>query len=275
MTINDNNFILLSENFDNEKIVFGYYNEKNRFEIFKKSDELKQMNNKNKFKIYINYKNNEFYKPLRISYNVNDCHWKELIKGKIEYSQYTNEKNNSEIQNDLKNLKLNILIDEEMENKKYIKDFNLMLDNIKNKFQEFAETNFEGKKYIAKSVKDFLNKSSNGNTYFGNIKLKREFNEENTIKSKFFIKCKKDNKVEEKLTNYTKLMDSYYHIIPVLHISSLYIQITSGVVQIYPQIYLEEVIIYSKIQKAIKNIHYQPKIKEEDYIYIYDSEEEL
>lgn len=269
MFIDNNNFVLLSENLDSEKIVFGYYNDKKMFEILKNTDELQPMNSKNKFKIYINYKNNTNYTPLRISYNVDDCHWRDLIKGKLVYSHYMNEKNN-EAQKDIKNLRLNLLIDEELENKEYIKKFNLMLGNIKNKIQDFAEIKFGGKKYI--NVKEFLNKSNNGNTYFGNIKLKKEYNEEDNIKSKFFIKYKKENKIEEKLTNYTKLMDNYYYTIPVIKISSLYIQVIGNVVQIYPQVYLEEVIIYTNTQKVIKNIHYKPKIKEEDYSYVYDSE---
>lgn len=268
MTI-DNSPVLF-ENFDSEKIVFGYYNEKKKFDILKENEKMRQMNSKNKFKIFINYKDNNSCKPLFISYNVNNYHWKDLIKGKLCYSQY--EKNNNEAQNDIKNLRLNLLIDKEIENKEYVKNFNSMLDNIKNKFQVFAETNFSDKKY--KSVKEFSNKF-NDNTYFGNIKLKKEYNEENDIKTKFYIKHNNFNKVEEKQTDYKKIMNTYYHVIPVLHISSLYIQIIGDVVQIYPQVYLEEIIIYSKTKNISRNIHYSPNIIDDDYQYTYESDNNL
>jgi hypothetical protein len=251
-----NEHFIIPENFNESDIKFGYYNNKGELQPIDKDTIIE-----NNCKLYIGYLNNGIFKPLKFSYNHNNLSWRELAKCKVFYNNYFDINS--------KNLKLNLIMDGD---KNYVKDFKNMLDKIKICSNFFIGNLIKNKKFTVTDT--YTVDIKKGNTvYLNNIRFKQSFKNTDISKTTIFLKKPVNGEIiDELITDYEDIVNKFYHIIPVLHLSALYIKFTDNKISISQDVFLEEAVIY-KNKPVIKKTEIKPitiintsNLNEDDYI---------
>lgn len=251
-----NEYFITPKDFDESNINFGYYNNKGELQSIDKNVNLENNN-----KLYIGYLNNGVFKPLKFSYDYNNLSWKDLSKCKISYNNFFDV--NSKIP------KINLIMDFD---KVYVQNFKQMLDKIKICSNFFIRNLIKNKKYTILNVYTVDSKNNNI-LYINNIRFKQSFKNTDISKTKVFFKKPVNGEItDELITDYEDIVNKFYKIIPVLHLSALYIKVKDDKITISQDIFLEEAVIYKdsdSIKKPVienKTIINTSNLNEDDYI---------
>lgn len=89
-----------------------------------------------------------------------------------------------------------------------------------------------------------------------------------TFKTKILLKINKDNEIiTEVINNHERIINKKFYILPVLHLSSLFIKTVNNIINIYPQIYLEQLTLYGDNKLPMDNKIIEFEIDENTYLY--------
>lgn len=223
-------FILKNLNeYETVKLNFGSkYNNKGDLDILNKITI-----NKNT-KLYIGYLIDISYKSIYLSLIEEvTINWYELPTCYIFKDKYNN-------------IKFNITFNLEHEYTKTFfklinkinKDISTLIDNnIKdslnqlNCFYKIDKYEKDGKKYL----------------YLNYLKIKQNFNDLNKLRSKIYLKEKVDGIIQNKLlNNLDQLIGKTYHILPTIHLSSIYIKHLNDLNDVNYDLFIENCYLYEK-----------------------------
>jgi hypothetical protein len=250
------NIIINPDNYLSKNINFGYYDNNGIFIKIKEDNKIKKINNsENTYKVNISYcyKPNIF-KPFLFTLGENKIPWYKLTQGYINENKF--------IRCDPKELKLDIIIND---NKYNLVNFKNMVNKIKQNIQLFIENNLNINQEYNIIVKDIIN-----NGYINNVRFKYNYNnmDEKTFKTKILLKINKDNEIiTEVINNHERIINKKFYILPVLHLSSLFIKTVNNIINIYPQIYLEQLTLYGDNKLPMDNKIIEFEIDENTYLY--------
>lgn len=184
-------------------------------------------------KLYIGYLINNSYKSIYLSLKEGSFNWYELPICSIFKDNYNN-------------IKFNITFNLEYEYTKIFfklinkinKDISTLIDNnIKdnlnqlNCFYKIDKYEKDDKKYI----------------YLNYLKIKQNFKDPNKLRSKIYLKEKVNGSIENKLLNsIDQLIGKSYHILPTIHLSSIYIKYLNDINDINYDLFIENCYLYEK-----------------------------
>jgi hypothetical protein len=196
-------------------------------------------------KIYIKYNDDNNKKPLIFTYSVENINWKYLPKIWFDIDIYNNR---------------NVTLSFDNINNEYIIDFINMIEKIEKNIVEKVKCNF---KRIVKirSICNFIDNK----VYINNIKIKSDYNDRNIINSKIYLKEGNNCNLNK---NYENVSKKYFHVIATIHLIGIYIKQYESYIEIFPDLYLDESILYKiKHEKSDNNslINQQLKIDDNDY----------
>jgi hypothetical protein len=244
----------LSE-FDIDNLLIGYY-EQGVFKKLQKTQILKKINDNN-YSVNIAYDINNDINKLLFTLGEHDIKWNLLTTANIKINTFTNEVKMDIITNDNINPVINIL------------------DDIQNTIKTIIRNNNTFDKRYSVNIKSIYTIYEQ-RKYINNIRFKYYFN--NNIKklaTKIILKKLKDNKVVDEIikdSNINKIINKKFHILPVLHFSSLFIKVANNKVDIYPQLYIKQIILYKANINTVNKYNLKSNIIEDDYIFESDNE---
>lgn len=177
-------------------------------------------------KVYIKYNNNNnSNNSLKFTYSVDNVNWKHLPKVWFGVDIYNNK---------------NATIVFENLNHDYVINFINMIEIIEKIIIEKVKNDL--KKIVKlKSICKF----KDNKIYINNIKIKLNYNDRNIINSKIYLKEKNNNNL---ITNYENITNKYFHIIAIFHLVGIYIKQHDSYIEIFPDLYLDESILYKTKQ---------------------------
>lgn len=245
----------LSE-FDIDNLLIGYY-EQNIFKKLQKTQILKKINNNNNYNVNIAYDTNDCINKLLFTLGEHNIKWNLLTTAYIKTNTFTEE------------LKMDIIINDN------INPIINIFDDIQNTIKTTIRSNNTFNKRYGinmKSVYTIFNQKK----YINNIRFKYYF-KENTKKlaTKIILKKVKDNKIIDEIirdSDINKIIDKKFHILPIFHFSSLFIKVSDNKINIYPQVYINKVILYKANIKTVNKFNLKSNIIEDDYIFEGDDE---
>lgn len=183
-------------------------------------------------KLYIGYLIDISYKSIYLSLMEEvPINWYELPSCYIFKDKYNN-------------IKFNITFNLEHEYTKIFfklinkinKDISTLIDNnIKDNLNQlncfYKIDKYEDKKYL----------------YLNYLKIKQNFNDPNKLRSKIYLKEKVDDIIQNKLlNNLEQLIGKTYHILPTIHLSSIYIKHLNDLNDINYDLFIENCYLYEK-----------------------------
>lgn len=213
------------------------------------------INNKNTYKVNVSYCYEPgLYKPFIFTLGENNVPWYKLTQGYINENKF--------IRCNSKEIKLDIIIND---NKHNLDNFTNMVNKIKQNIQLFVENYVNINQEYNIKIKGIIN-----NGYINNIRFKYNYKnlDEKIFKTKILLKINKGNEIiTEEIKNHDRIINKKYHILPVLHLSSLFIKIDNNIINVYPQIYIEQLTLYGKNQLPMDNKIIDFEIDENTYLY--------
>lgn len=206
---------ILPEKLILENIIFGNIIN-GKFNIVESF--LSEVKNK---KIYIKYNNDNNDDSLIFTYSVENINWKNLPKIWFGIDRYNNR---------------NVTILFENLNNEYVISFIDMIEKMEKYIVEKVRYNF-------KKIVKFKNicKFKDNKIYINNIKIKSDYINKDIINSNI---CIKENNGNNLITDYETISSKYYHTVSSFHLIGIYIKHYESYVEIFPDLYLDESILY-------------------------------
>lgn len=242
--------------FDIDNLLIGYY-EQNIFQKLEKTQMLKKINNNNNYNVNIAYDTNNGINKLLFTLGEYDIKWNLLTTAYIKINTFTDE------------LKMDIAINDNMN------PIINIFDDIQNIIKTTIRSNNTFNKRYSINMKSVYT-IYDQKQYINNIRFKYYFN--NNIKklaTKIILKKVKDNKIIDEIIkgdDINKILDKKFHILPIFHFSSLFIKVSDNKINIYPQVYINKVILYKANINNVNKFNLKSNIIEDDYIFESDDE---
>jgi hypothetical protein len=213
---------ILPEKLNVENIIYGNIIN-SKFTIIESFPSSQNYN-----KLFIKYNNNNSNDSLIFTYSVENVNWKFLPKIWFDIDKYNNR---------------NVTILFENLNDEYVINFINMIEKMEKNIIEKVKCNF---KKIVK-LKNICNIKDN-KVYLNNVKIKNDYNDRNIINSKIYLK---ESNGSDLIINYETISRKYFHVIATIHLIGIYIKQYESYIEIFPDLYLNESILY-KIKQSEK-----------------------
>jgi nitrogen regulatory protein PII len=241
--------------FDIDNLLIGYY-EQGVFKKLQKTQMLKKINGNN-YNVNIAYNINNNINKLLFTLGEHDIKWNLLTTAYIKTNIFTDE------------LKMDIIIND---------NINIVVntfDDIQNTIKTIIRNNNTFNKKYNVNIKSVYTISEQ-KKYINNVRFNYYFNNNNKkLATKIILKKVKDNKIIDEIikeSNINKIVNKKYHILPVLHFSSLFIKVDNNEINIYPQLYIKQIILYKANIDTVNKYNLKSNIVEDDYIFESDNE---
>jgi nitrogen regulatory protein PII len=241
--------------FDIDNLLIGYY-EQGIFKKLQKTQILKKINDNN-YNVNIAYNIDNNINKLLFTLGEYNIKWNILTTAYINKNIFTDE------------LKMDIIINDN------INPVVNIFDDIQNTIKSIIRNNNTFNKRYNVNIKSIYTISEQ-KKYINNIRFNYYFN--NNIKkiaTKIILKKVKDNKIIDEIikeSNINKIVNKKFHILPILHFSSLFIKVVNNKINIYPQLYIKQIILYKANINNVNKYNLKSNIVEDDYIFESDDE---